>query len=160
MPVDHAVQAGEDFRIGDWPWKPEESAVLNLRGGSVEIKIDRADTLFSQYIRLRDRVCKRCNSPVRFNDKGLPVSHQASHFKGRRNEATRYEPFNVDTLCGGCHSYFTANPYEHVNWQIQTKGQEMVDKLILLSNSYKKKDRIAEAMYWKQEVNKLLTNNR
>lgn len=122
---------------------------------SWKIKIDPADKYFSQYIRLRDRECRRCHSPVKFNEKGLPISHQASHFKGRRKESTRFEPLNVDTLCGGCHAYFTENPTEHEAWQIQTKGQKVVNQLILLSNTYKKKDRELEKIYWKQKVKEI-----
>ena len=116
------------------------------------MRLDPADIVFSLWIRLRDRACKRCGSPVLFNDKGLPISHQASHFKGRRKEGTRFEPLNVDTLCHGCHSYFTAQPDEHLNWQINTKGQKTVDKVILAANSYKKKDRKLELMYWKIKI--------
>ena len=38
------------------------------------IKIDKADKVFSQYIRLRDKRCMRCGSAVQFNEKGLPIS--------------------------------------------------------------------------------------
>lgn len=116
----------------------------------MNIKIDKADQYFSKYIRLRDRECRRCHSLVSFNDKGDPVSHQASHFAGRGKEATRFDLENVDSLCGGCHQYFTANPYEHTQWQVKVKGQNTVDSVILRSNSYKKKDRIMEAMIWKK----------
>ena len=91
----------------------------------------------------------RCSSTVKLNDKRLPVSHQASHFQGRRKEATRFEPLNVDTLCSGCHSYFTANPAEHYQWQVEKKGQSVIDSLILRSNLHQKKDRKAEAIYWR-----------
>lgn len=116
------------------------------------IKIDKADKLFSIWIRLRDRRCRRCSSPVKLNEKGLPVSHQNSHFKGRIKESTRFEPLNCDTLCGGCHGYLGSNPLEHVEFQVKLKGQDMVDKIILLSNTYKKKDRELEAMYWRQQI--------
>lgn len=122
---------------------------------TMKIKIDPADQAFSQYIRLRDKKCMRCGSLVRFNDKGLPVSHQASHFQGRRKEATRFDPLNVDTLCGGCHSYFTANPAEHYAWQIEQKGQLAVDKIVLMSNIYQKKNRVAEKIYWREQLKKL-----
>lgn len=121
-----------------------------------KLKIDKADSLFSQYIRLRDRECRRCHSPVQFNEKGLPVSHQASHFMGRRKENTRFDTDNVDTMCGGCHMYFTSHPLEHVQWQIETKGQALVDELKLRSNTYKKKDRALEQLYWAQEVKKII----
>jgi len=117
-----------------------------------KIKIDPADTAFSQWIRLRDRQCVKCGSPVRFNEKGLPISHQASHFKGRKKESTRFDPNNVDTLCWGCHSYFGSQPNEHYDWQVARKGQDMVDKLILASNLYAKRDRKSEAIYWKAKL--------
>lgn len=119
------------------------------------IKLDKADTVFSQYIRLRDRKCKRCLSPVTFNSRGLPVSHQASHFQGRRKESTRFDEENVDTLCGGCHSYFTSNPGEHYMWQVKQKGQKTVDSIILRSNMSMKKDRQMAYLYWKQRIKEL-----
>lgn len=69
----------------------------------MNIKIKPADRIFSQYIRLRDMECKRCHSQVRLNDKGLPTSHQASHYWSRGNWTTRFSPENVDTLCMACH---------------------------------------------------------
>lgn len=117
-----------------------------------KIKIDPADKYFSQYVRLRDRKCLRCESKVRFNDKGLPVSHQASHFQGRGKENTRFNLDNVCTLDTGCHMYFTAHPAEHYEWQVKRLGQALVDSLVLLSNTYCKKDRISEAIYWKQRL--------
>lgn len=122
---------------------------------SYKVRIDPADTAFSQWVRLRDKECRRCHSPVTFNDKGLPVSHQTSHFQGRRKEGTRFEPLNADTLCGGCHQYFTANPGEHYEWQVKTKGQKIVDQIILQSNTYKKKDRKLEAIYWRQQLKEI-----
>ena len=120
------------------------------------IKIDKADKLFSQWIRLRDMECKRCHSKVQLNLYGLPVSHQASHFQGRGKEATRFDPINVDTLCSGCHQYFTANPAEHYLWQVKTKGQDVVDKIVLTSNMYHKKDRASEVIYWKQKLSDII----
>jgi|JI10StandDraft_1071094.scaffolds.fasta_scaffold03359_5 hypothetical protein len=123
---------------------------------SYKITRDKADNVFSQFIRLRDGKCRRCLSPVKLNDKGLPVSHQASHFQGRRKESTRFDEDNVDTLCGGCHSYFTANPAEHYEWQVKTKGQQTVDLIVLRSNTYMKKDRQLAFIYWAQRLKELL----
>lgn len=122
----------------------------------MKIKIDLADAAFSRFIRLRDGECKRCHSPVKYNDKGWPITHQASHFQGRRKEGTRFDPENVDCLCGGCHQYFTANPYEHTQWQIATKGQQAVDMIVLRSNQYCKKDRRMQAMIWEKAFSDLL----
>lgn len=120
------------------------------------LKRDPADIAFSQWIRLRDKKCMRCGSAVKFNTKGMPVSHQASHFKGRRKEGTRFEPLNVDTLCGACHQYLGSQPDEHIAWQVERKGQNVVDQVILQANTYHKKDRIAERKYWEDEIKKIL----
>lgn len=118
----------------------------------MRIKLDKADKVFSQYIRLRDKECRRCHSPVKLNDKGLPVSHQASHFQGRGKEPTRFDEENVDTLCGGCHMYLTANPAEHYAWQVNLKGQRAVDLIVMRSNTYIKKDRQMAYIYWSERL--------
>lgn len=119
-----------------------------------KIKIDPADKAFSQWIRLRDMECTRCHSRVEFNDKGLPISHQASHFQGRGKENTRFDPDNVCTLCGGCHRYLTAHPAEHYLFQVERLGQDKVDQIVLKSNMYQKKQRKEEALYWKMRLKK------
>ena len=124
----------------------------------MRIKIDPADEWFSKFVRLRDGECLRCHSPVQFNSKGDPISHQMSHFQGRRKEATRFDPENGDTLCGGCHQYFTANPFEHVQWQISIKGENTVNAIVIRSNSYVKKDRKMAAMIWKKAYMDLRDN--
>lgn len=65
--------------------------------------IDPADKYFSMYVRLKQGQCQRCGSLVKFNAKGDPISHQLSHFQGRRKEATRYDIENCDCLDSGCH---------------------------------------------------------
>lgn len=108
----------------------------------MKIKIDLADKYFSLYIRERDgNKCRKCGGTS-----GL----QCSHFQGRRKEATRFDPENADCLCFGCHAYFTANPYEHVQWQIKTKGQQAVDMIVFRSNQYCRKDRKMQQMIWQQ----------
>lgn len=119
------------------------------------IKRDPADDIFSKYIRKRDAECRRCHSRVQFNKQGDPITHQASHFQGRRKEATRFDEDNVDCLCSGCHQYFTANPGEHYQWQVKVKGQDMVDKIILRSNTYMKKDRAMARLYWEERYKEL-----
>lgn len=63
------------------------------------------DGFFSKWIRARDPICifqyapevypnaRACNNP----------SSQNSHFWGRGNKVTRYDPENCDGICGGCH---------------------------------------------------------
>jgi hypothetical protein len=86
----------------------------------------------------------------------MPISHQASHFMGRGKENTRFNELNVDTLCGGCHMHFTAHPALHYEWQVQIKGQKVVDEIILWSGAYKKKDREMDYLYWNQRLKELL----
>ena len=118
----------------------------------MKIKIDPADKYFSLYIRERDNnICRKCGG-----QSGL----QCSHFQGRRKEATRFDPANADCLCFGCHAYFTANPFEHVQWQLATKGEQTVNEIVVRSNSYKKKDRKMEALIWKQAYEDLLKENK
>lgn len=59
----------------------------------------KADTLFSRYIRERDKTCFFCSN----------VASQNSHFWGRGNSATRYDPMNCDGICGGCHMRHEGN---------------------------------------------------
>lgn len=121
----------------------------------MKVKIDRADKVFSQYIRTRDKQCKRCGSKVEFNSKGEPISHQNSHFMGRGKESTRFNEYNCDTLCMGCHLYFTAHPADHYAWQVQQKGQDKVNQIVLLSHQYKKKNRDADYEYWKGRLKEI-----
>lgn len=119
-----------------------------------KVKIDAADKAFSLWVRTRDKwTCQRCGR------KYVPPTNslQCSHFQGRGKEATRFEPLNCDALCYGCHQYFTAHPAEHYAWQVMRKGQDIVDRLVLQSNTYKKKERRLEALYWRQELDKMVT---
>lgn len=105
------------------------------------MKIYPADRIFSEYIRLRDNwTCKRCLKKYDPNITSHRRALHCSHFKGRGKWGTRFEPLNCDALCYGCHRYFTAQPDEHQKWQIEQKGQDIVDKLTLQANGYHKKD--------------------
>lgn len=115
-------------------------------------KSDTADKYFSLYIRTRDKwTCQRCGRVY------TPPTSQlhCSHFVGRGKESTRFEPLNADAICFHDHQFFTSHPAIHVAWQVEKKGQDMVDRIVLLSGQYKKKDRVSEAMYWRQELTKL-----
>lgn len=114
-----------------------------------KVKIDAADRAFSLYIRTRDGWrCQRCLKQY----KPPTMALHCSHFQGRGKEATRFEPLNADALCYGCHQYFTSHPGEHYTWQVERKGQKAIDLIVLASNTYKKKDRKAELIYWRQQL--------
>ena len=121
------------------------------------IKIDKADKVFSQVVRLRDRKCMRCGSAVKFNDKGLPISHQASHFFGRGQESTRYDLRNVDALCMACHIIWGSKDREdYREFKIKQLGKKGFDLLLIKSKTTKKKDRKLELIKAKELLKKYL----
>lgn len=74
-----------------------------MLGNSKIWTTDKADAMFSQYIRQRDGRCMhpRC---TRKNDtyvKGM----QNSHYYGRGEWVTRFDPENCDTAHPGCHLF-------------------------------------------------------
>lgn len=108
----------------------------------MNIKIDKADSTFSQYIRLRDMKCMRCSSPVRLNDKGLPASHTNSHYFGRGRENTRFDPQNADTLCMACHRIWASDDREgYRNFKIKQLGKKAFENLCIRAEMYCKRDR-------------------
>lgn len=116
------------------------------------VKIDAADKAFSLWIRTRDHwTCQRCGTKYTPPTMAL----HCSHFMGRGKEGTRFEPLNADALCYGCHQYFTSHPAEHYIWQVERKGQKVIDQLILQSNTYKRKDRKLEAIIWRAALKEL-----
>lgn len=75
----------------------------------------KADKLFSKYIRDRDKKCFFCNNPAT----------QCSHFGGRGNSATRYDPLNCDGICGSCHMRHEGNKqYLYRDMKIKQLGEE------------------------------------
>jgi hypothetical protein len=107
------------------------------------IKVDKADTLFSLYVRLRDKQCKRCGRAGTPDKDGRPViGLQCSHYWSRRSESTRYSPENCDALCAGCHFRWGGDYREEYKAfkqkQLGDKGYKMLE---VLHNSYQKKDR-------------------
>lgn len=114
-----------------------------------KIKIVPADKYFSLWIRNRDNwTCQRCFTAYTPPTNAL----HCSHFKGRGKQGTRFEPLNADALCYGCHQYFTSQPDEHYAWQLERKGQDTIDKLILAANSYHKKQYDLEKIYWRNKL--------
>jgi len=108
----------------------------------MKVKIDPADKVFSQYIRLRDKECQRCHSRVCLNTKGLPVSHNASHYFGRGRENTRFDPENVDTLCFPCHRIWGSEEKEEYKaFKIKHLGKRGFLLLEIRANTLTKKDR-------------------
>jgi hypothetical protein len=122
----------------------------------MKIRIDKADQVFSQYIRLRDGKCVRCDSLVKLNDKGLPISHQASHYYGRGRENTRFDPDNVDCLCFACHMLWGSSDKEgYRQFKINQLGEQGFQELTWRASMYKKKDRKMALIIAKQLLEEL-----
>lgn len=123
----------------------------------MKIRLDPADKVFSQVIRLRDKKCVRCGSPVKFNEKGIPVTHQNSHYFGRGQESTRYNKNNCDTLCYGCHVIWGSKEREdYRDFKINQLGQKGFDLLLLRSKTPQKKDRKLELIKAKEQLKERL----
>lgn len=106
----------------------------------MKIKIDKADQLFSEYIRRRDGKCVRCGRRGT-GEKGI-VGLQNSHYFGRRNESTRFDSENCDALCLGCHQIWGSNDREaYREFKIRQLGERGFKLLLFRSNQYQKKDR-------------------
>lgn len=123
----------------------------------MRIKLDPADVAFSHYVRLRDKSCQRCHSPVEVNDKGLPVSHTNSHYFGRAREGTRFDPDNCDTLCMACHRIWASDDREaYREFKIKQLGEDGFTALRVRANTYKKRDRAMSLLIAKQLVKEML----
>lgn len=109
----------------------------------MKIKLDKADKMFSRYIRLRDGKCVRCGRRGEKNKNGDPIKGlQCSHYFGRGKESTRFDELNCDSLCFGCHQYWGSTDREaYREFKIKQLGQNEFDKLILRANMTQKKDR-------------------
>lgn len=114
----------------------------------MKIHRDALDDLFSQYIRLRDKVCQRC-----FNFGNIP---QAAHFHGRGSRSVRYDEDNACCLCMGCHSYLDAHPVDKVEFFRQRLGQEKFDQLNgRYRNTWPRPDRKLLTIYFTQKIKEL-----
>ena len=72
------------------------------------------DRLFSRFIRLRDGVCRLCNSTAYL---------QCAHLFSRRYYGTRWSPVNAWALCRACHVRYTYRPLEWDEVLRETLGE-------------------------------------
>ena len=117
------------------------------------IKTTSADHWFSLCVRERTNwACERCGKIYTPPTRAL----HASHFIGRGNWATRYNPDNAFCHCYGCHSFFEGNPQAFRDWAIGKLGAGTYESLLLASyeigfakRAHKEQRRIA-AFYRKE----------
>jgi len=105
-----------------------------------KIKLDRADTVYSEYIRIKKgRRCARCGKRG-IGTKGI-YGLDNSHFFSRKNESTRFYDDNCDPACTNCHAYWESHKTEYEAFKLKQLGQERFNLLVLKKNTYQKKDR-------------------
>lgn len=115
----------------------------------MKIRIDPLDTLFSCFIRLRDKVCQRCLQPHAL---------QTAHFHGRGEKSIRWDEDNACGLCGGCHMYLDSHPMEKVEFFQSLLGARF-DLLNARRRVRQKPDRWALTLYFKQKIKELEVAN-
>lgn len=128
--------------------KPRSTKAANLK---------RADTEFSVWIRERDPNCFFYGVP---QDHGRKTcynrSSQNSHFWGRANMATRFDPLNCDGICGGCHMTHEGNKqglYKELKIkQLGVDGYNALEKKA--RSTFKRERAIHECMQFLNEEKK------
>ncbi len=88
-------------------------------------KFNKYDKTFSEYIRLRDKVCQWCGK-----DKRL----ECSHIFSRKNMGVRCDPDNAKGLCNYCHRKWHSEPVMASQWLITVIGDAAYDRLCLKAN--------------------------
>lgn len=119
--------------------------------------ITPADTAFSWCVRERANWrCERCMKQYDRDDPNARKGLHCSHWMGRGNWSTRFNPLNGFSHCRGCHQYFSARPALFTDWVIERHGEEVADKLKALSNKPAKglRRRVGEIAKWYRQENK------
>jgi hypothetical protein len=84
------------------------------------VKITPADKWFSRCTRERaDWTCERCGT--RYTPPTTAL--ECSHWEGRANWGTRFEPLNALALCSGCHSRMGSFRFEHDKLHASIHGE-------------------------------------
>lgn len=95
------------------------------------IKSASADKSFSLFIRTRDPMCRRCI---------FKPSSDCSHFWGRGNSGTRYDPKNCIGLCRPCHDYWEHQKNnEYKEWMLKWLGPKEYELLERRARGFKKR---------------------
>ena len=122
----------------------------------MKIKISKLDKLFSDLIRRRDDWrCRKCKRQHDSEDSYSRMGLHCSHFFGRSNKGTRFDPLNCLSLCMGCHLYFHAHPIEHTEWFKSQITEKEFDELNRKARAAVKID-LEEIREWIKQELKLL----
>ena len=88
----------------------------------MKIRLKPADIVFSRLIRKRDGWrCIRCKTQYEPPTQAL----HCSHFWGRSNKKTRFDPRNCDALCYGCHRLWEGRKrFEYSDFKLIQLGKK------------------------------------
>jgi hypothetical protein len=124
--------------------------------GFGKIKLRPADTIFSRYIRTRDKwTCQHCGKFCGVNNSIWKLEN--SHYWGRSHENTRFEPDNCISLCFTCHKNIGHGDDRESYKQLMIKrlGQDRYDSLQIQANTTTKKDDTSVILFCKQALKEL-----
>jgi hypothetical protein len=110
----------------------------------MKIRRTKADDLFSQFIRRRDRHCQHCGKMGL--GQGNMLGLECAHIFSRRHWATRHDPENAVALCFTCHQYFTGNPLTFAAFCRKKYGDARMNALDIRAHRIAKKSKSDEAM--------------
>lgn len=116
-----------------------------------KVKPNKADRLFSKYIRNRDNwTCQRCGGQYEPPTRAL----HCSHYYRRGIHATRFDPENCIALCYGCHVRLESDKQgEYKDLMINRLGPTKFGELAFRSgNMVKKRYAEEEALSWLRTV--------
>lgn len=98
------------------------------------MKVDKLDSLFSKYIRLKaGGKCEYCGETP--NPRGYHCHHGVV---GRRYLNTRYEEDNCAALCMACHNLFGDFPSINNDFFLKRIGSKRMEELEIIARTYRK----------------------
>lgn len=92
------------------------------------IKIGPCDELFSLLV--RGRVNFTCEYCGKFYPRGKTMGIECSHYIGRANKRTRFDPENAFAHCTKCHFFLGGNPHVFSRWTRETLGTAKYEALV------------------------------
>lgn len=113
---------------------PVKKAKKNTKRITRSQLVKRLDTVFSQYIRLRDSIdgmatCVTCG------DKREWQQQQNGHFYTRGRYPTRWDEMNCSVQCVRCNVFLKGNYINYTMYMIDKYGREAVENLEIKSKS-------------------------
>ena len=117
------------------------------------------DTLFSKYIRMRDRVsgeycrCITCGKAINWK-----YECDAGHFQSRSKLSTRFDERNVNSQCKGCNNWGSGEQYKHGKAIDEKYGEGTAEQLEGMPKDGFKIDRVdyeLMLLYYKKKIGEM-----